>query len=135
MKAFFGVGLIASTIALSAVVAIAQQHAGHQAMPGMAMSQDSQKKEAEIQAALAKLKPEDRKSAEAQKFCAVMTKNRLGTMGAPIKAMIKDKPVFLCCKACQAKATANPDKTLATAADLVKANKKENAKKSDPKTS
>jgi hypothetical protein len=131
MKTFFGASLIVLTVVLPTVASKAQQPAVPPAMPGMTMSSDDKQKEAEIQAALAKLKPEDRKLAEAQKFCAVLTKNRLGTMGTPIKVTIKDKPVFLCCKNCQAKATANPDKTLATLTDLLKANKKEDAKKPD----
>src|SRR5204863_7725143 len=98
MKAFFGSGLIAFLVVMSATASKAQQPAAPQAMPGMTMGSDDKQKEADSQAALAKLKPEDRKLAEAQKFCAVLTKNRLGTMGAPVKVMIKDKPVFLCCK-------------------------------------
>ena len=46
-------------------------------------------------------------------------------MGVPEKIMLKDQPVFLCCDGCVAKAKANPEKTLATVAELIKANKKE----------
>lgn len=77
--------------------------------------------DAKIQAALAKLSPADRKLAEAQKWCAVQTKNRLGTMDTPIKVMINDQPVFLCCESCEDRAKANPDKTLAKVAELKKA--------------
>jgi hypothetical protein len=41
--------------------------------------------------------------------------------------MVKDQPVFLCCKGCQKKALADPDKTLAKVKELrdkVKAEKK-----------
>lgn len=138
MKAIFSVSLIALTITLAAAMSKAQQPTTPQGMPGMAtspsdktMSPADKKQEAAIQANLAKLKPEDRKLAEAQKFCAVLTKNRLGTMGTPIKVMIKDQPVFLCCNMCVAKAQANPDKTLASVADLIKANKKVDPKKDD----
>lgn len=68
---------------------------------------------AEIQANLAKLSPEDRQLVEAQKFCPIMVKNRLGVMGTPIKVVVKDQPVFVCCKGCRTKALANPDRTLA----------------------
>jgi hypothetical protein len=74
--------------------------------------------EAELRAALAKLSPEDQKLAEAQKWCAVQNKNRLGSMGEPFKVMIKDQPVFLCCDGCEKKAKADPDKTLAKVAEL-----------------
>ena len=50
--------------------------------------------------ALAKLSPEDQKLAAAQRFCPVMTYDRLGAMGTPLKVMVEGKPVFLCCKAC-----------------------------------
>jgi hypothetical protein len=73
----------------------------------------AQDDEAEVRANLAKLSPEDRKLAEAQKFCVVEEENRLGSMGMPVKVLVKDQPVFLCCKGCTKKALADPDKTLA----------------------
>jgi hypothetical protein len=74
--------------------------------------------DAEIKASLAKLSPEDRKLAEEQHFCAVQNDHRLGSMGMPIKVMVKDQPVFLCCGNCQKKALADPDKTLAKVTEL-----------------
>jgi hypothetical protein len=74
--------------------------------------------EAKIKANLAKLSDDDRKLAEAQKWCAVETDDRLGSMGVPVKVMVKDQPVFLCCKGCVDKAKADPDKTLATVKEL-----------------
>src|SRR5262245_41070176 len=68
--------------------------------------------EAKIQANLAKLSAEDRKLAEEQKYCANETDSRLGSMGEPVKVMVKDQPVFLCCKSCKAEALAHPDETL-----------------------
>lgn len=47
-----------------------------------------------------------------QKVCPVMDE-KLGGMGNPIKVMIGDKPVFLCCKGCVKKITAEPAKYLA----------------------
>jgi hypothetical protein len=70
-------------------------------------------KEAKIKAALAQLDTADRKLAEEQKYCAVEEKNRLGSMGKPVKLTIKDETVFVCCKSCEKKATTDPDKTLA----------------------
>jgi uncharacterized protein (TIGR03000 family) len=63
-------------------------------------------------AALARLDPEDRKLAEAQKFCAVQTDKRLGSMGTPVKVQIEGEPVFLCCEGCVKKAQGNPEQTL-----------------------
>jgi len=74
--------------------------------------------EAEIKANLESLSPEDRKLAEEQKFCATETEHRLGSMGKPVKLTIKDKPVFVCCKACVKKAQADVDATLAKVEQL-----------------
>jgi hypothetical protein len=72
---------------------------------------------AAIQAERAKLSPEERKLVDAQEWC-VTSKERLGSMGAPIKLTIKDQPVFICCGSCQRKALADPDATLATVKEL-----------------
>ena len=74
--------------------------------------------DAKIQANLAKLSDDDRKLAAAQKWCAVETDHPLGSMGAPIKVMVKDQPVFVCCKGCVRRAQADPDKTLAVVNEL-----------------
>ncbi len=84
--------------------------------------------EAEIKAARAKLSKEDQVLVEAQEYCPMMPDNRLGEMGTPLKVMVKDQPVFLCCKGCQRKALANPEATLAKVAEL-KAKVKESKRK------
>jgi hypothetical protein len=66
-----------------------------------------------IQTFMAKLAPEDRKLAEAQVFCAIDQESRLGSMGPILKVICKGKPVFVCCKGCEAEARANPDQALA----------------------
>jgi hypothetical protein len=78
----------------------------------------AQDKEVTIRANLAKLPEKDRKLAEAQKWCAVETDDRLGAMGAPVKIQIQGQSVFLCCKGCIDQAQKNPDKTLARAKEL-----------------
>jgi hypothetical protein len=92
------------------------------AAKNMAMPQgtDAPSKEqaATIAANLAKLSSEDREVAEAQVFCPIQVKNRLGVMGTPVKVMVNNQPVFLCCNGCRAKALASPDKTLAMVASL-----------------
>jgi hypothetical protein len=85
----------------------------------LAAADDKDKKdEAEIKANLAKLSPEDRKLALAQKYCAVEDDNRLGEMGVPIKLMVKDQPVFICCKGCKKEAEKDADKILAKVKEL-----------------
>src|SRR5437868_6880255 len=74
--------------------------------------------EAKIKASLAKLNDEDRGDAELQKFCAVHSNNRLGSMGVPVKVAVKNKDdkeqdVFLCCAACRDEAVKNGAKTAA----------------------
>jgi uncharacterized protein (TIGR03000 family) len=61
---------------------------------------------------LAKLTPDDRTAAEAQRFCAVQNGIPLGSMGMPVKVTVKGQPVFLCCKGCEEKVKADPDQTL-----------------------
>ena len=75
-------------------------------------------KEKKISTAMAKLSSEDRQLAESQKYCAVMSRERLGAMGQPIKLEIKGESVFVCCSGCKAKALKNPDDTLAKVAAL-----------------
>lgn len=86
--------------------------------------------EAEIRAELAKLSPTDRQLAEAQRFCAVESKNRLGSMGPPVRLMIEGQPVFICCEGCQQDALANPQETLAKVNKLkqLSGSKQENMK-------
>ena len=88
-------------------------HAGHEVA------------EVDVASNLAKLGEDARKLAEAQKFCAIETENRLGSMGPPLKLDVKGEVVFVCCKGCQKKALAHADETLATVAKL-----KESAAKS-----
>lgn len=72
-------------------------------------------------AMMAKMPAKDRTAAEAQKYCAIASKNILGSMRAPIKLELDGKPVFLCCKGCITKAKANPAATLASVEALKKA--------------
>ena len=77
----------------------------------------------EVREALSKLNPEDQERARQQEFCAVMADSRLGSMGVPVKVEIKGQPVFLCCKGCQRRALASPEKTLAEVERLKDRNK------------
>ena len=71
-------------------------------------------KEDKIKAALNKLDPADRKLAAEQKYCAVETEKRLGSMGKPVKVMVENQPVFLCCEGCAKTAQKDAKKTLST---------------------
>jgi hypothetical protein len=89
--------------------------------PEKSASAPRQRTEAEIEAALAKLSPEDRELAEAQKWCAVRNKNRLGSMDTPHRVMVDGHPVFVCCAGCEDRALEDPAKTLAKVEELKKA--------------
>ncbi|MDZ4684011.1 MAG: hypothetical protein SH850_02910 [Planctomycetaceae bacterium] len=80
----------------------------------------------QIQATLAKLDAPDRAVAEQQRFCAVQTHERLGSMGVPLKLDVQGQPVFVCCKGCEKKALGNPDETLARVAALKASHKPSN---------
>jgi membrane fusion protein, copper/silver efflux system len=82
--------------------------------PAGPTAEEERKAEAEIRAALAKLKPEDRRLAAAQRFCVAQPEHRLGSMGVPSRLLVKGQPVFLCCDSCAREALAHPDRTLAT---------------------
>jgi len=66
--------------------------------------------DAKVVAALAKLPPDDRVLAAAQKFCVVLEASRLGSMGVPIKLVLDGQPVFVCCSGCVEEAKEDPAK-------------------------
>jgi hypothetical protein len=72
------------------------------------ISADDQK----IRRARQELSSEDQRLVDEQDYCPVQEKNRLGSMGKPLKVLINNTPVFLCCDGCQEEATAHPGETL-----------------------
>jgi uncharacterized protein (TIGR03000 family) len=74
--------------------------------------------EKEVEEALAKLTPGEQKAAKAQRFCAVQTGIRLGSMGKPVKLAVNGKDVFLCCEGCVAAAKKAPERTAEEAQKL-----------------
>jgi membrane fusion protein, copper/silver efflux system len=74
--------------------------------------------DAKVTAALAKLPPDDRALAAAQKFCPVLEGSRLGSMGVPVKVVLDGQPVFLCCKGCVEEAQSEPAKFRKRAEEL-----------------
>lgn len=57
---------------------------------------------------LADLSDEDRALAEKQKVCPV-TGTALGSMGKPLKVIVKGRAIFLCCPGCEEELKKNPD--------------------------
>ncbi|TWU39428.1 hypothetical protein [Novipirellula artificiosorum] len=76
------------------------------------------KAEKKIEQSLSSLSADDQKLVKAQRFCPVMTYDRLGAMGTPLKLVIEGKPVFVCCKACVDEANAGVAKTVKTVEKL-----------------
>ena len=60
---------------------------------------------------LAAAKQSDKELIAKQKTCPV-TDQPLGSMGAPVKLVVKGRTVFLCCAGCKKKFLADPDKYL-----------------------
>ena len=71
---------------------------------------------------IAKLPEADQRLAKSQRLCPV-SGEPLGSMGVPPKIVLKNQPVFLCCKGCIDGAKENPDETLKKVAELKKAKK------------
>jgi hypothetical protein len=104
---------------LGSALVLATLVAGALCFGGCAVAADpAEEMEKSIQAAINELSPADRELALAQRWCAVETENRLGSMGAPAKVMLDDKPVFLCCAGCEKRANKDSKATLKSAADL-----------------
>jgi hypothetical protein len=59
------------------------------------------------------LSPEDRRLVKSQQTCAAGGCDaRLGAGGRPLKVVLQDQPVFLCCEQCEQWARAHPAETL-----------------------
>jgi Cu(I)/Ag(I) efflux system membrane fusion protein len=82
------------------------------ARPSMTRDEDSR-----VQATLTRLSPLDRRLVEEQVICPVQG-THLGAMGVPVKVVLQDQPVFLCCKVCLKEAKADPKGILAKVAEL-----------------
>jgi len=106
-----------AVLSIVALVALAGCQPAAPPAPTVTAAKDSSADE-EQASNLARLSPEDRVLAEAQGYCAVMPRQPLGSMGVPLKVMVKDEPVFVCCKGCEKKAVREADATLAQVAEL-----------------
>lgn len=67
---------------------------------------------AKFEITVAKVTKADAELVAKQKVCPVMDEP-LGSMGQPVKMLVNDKPIFLCCKGCIKKIKAEPTKYLA----------------------
>jgi hypothetical protein len=90
------------------------------------------KVDAEIIAARNQLDPEDQRQVEAQEYCPILGKNRLGAMGKPFKVVINGESVFLCCEGCREEAIRHSERTLAKVAELKQKVKASRVKKQSP---
>ena len=120
----FGAGVTLAALTVAVLVAGCGQREADKPQEPAGEGDKQAAREKKIEANRAKLSAEDRALVDEQDYCAVQTKNKLGGMGVPMKVMVKDQPVFLCCEGCKSTAEEDPDKTLKTVADLKARNKK-----------
>ncbi len=66
---------------------------------------------------IARLAAGDRERALAQRLCPV-SGEPLGSMGVPIKVVLKGRAAFLCCKGCENQAKSDPDRFLKKLAEM-----------------
>ncbi|NQT38525.1 MAG: hypothetical protein HQ581_13600 [Planctomycetes bacterium] len=76
--------------------------------PRATFSQTFALSKAPIQVAVVALTEADRAGIARQQVCAV-SGGRLGSMGTPIKMLVGNQPVYLCCKGCIGKVQQNPE--------------------------
>ncbi len=72
--------------------------------------------EDDIKAALAELSDEDAEAAKKQDVC-VVSGEKLGSMGTPLKVDVKGQQVWICCEGCKEPLTEKPDEFLAKLKD------------------
>jgi hypothetical protein len=102
-------GTLSKAAAQKARTKTASPQASRKQPPSEAESQGPD--QTESKANLAKLRPGDRRLAEAQRLCP-SSGQPLGSMGVPIKLTVKGRPVFICCEGCKEKVLAHPDEML-----------------------
>jgi len=86
-----------------------------QSSPGTELQPSTpEAEEVKVKAVLSKLSRVDQRLAGAQGKCPILQSNLLGSMGIPVKIILNDQPLFLCCKACEKNARDHPTETLAT---------------------
>ena len=97
-------GFFGSSLAIGEQIAAGKDTAPQNGAPVVAPDDTSS-------VAAAKKKSSDKELIEKQKTCPV-TDQPLGSMGKPVKVVVKGRTVFLCCAGCKKKLLADPDKYL-----------------------
>jgi hypothetical protein len=80
--------------------------------PKVSFAQTFALSKAKLPVTLAALSESDRTGIARQRVCPV-TGAPLGSMGDPIKVLIDDRPLYLCCQGCVTKVRTNPETYLA----------------------
>jgi len=109
--AFVGCGDPASTQSTTSAPASTKPDDAKKVDEKTVDSKDVKLTDAEL-AGIKKLPEADQKLALEQKICPI-TNEHLGSMEEPVKVVLNDKTVFLCCDGCVKKAKADPTATLA----------------------
>ena len=78
-----------------------------------------------VQVTVARLTEADRPLVERQRMCPVMEDSALGSHGTPIKLMVGNQPLFVCCEGCIGEVKENPRQYLEKTAALVQASRQQ----------
>ncbi|MHC4398940.1 MAG: hypothetical protein ACYTG0_04600 [Planctomycetota bacterium] len=84
----------------------------YQQEPQVAFSQTFALTQARPTVTVARLAESDRPAIAKQRVCPV-SGGQLGTMGTPVKLLVGNQPIYLCCQGCIGKVRANPKKFVA----------------------
>ncbi|HVS36146.1 MAG TPA: efflux RND transporter periplasmic adaptor subunit [Gemmataceae bacterium] len=106
-----GAFLIDAETNLSGAVASAYLGSIDNKAAGMATVAPADDEDALVTQSLNRLSAEDRRLAQSQRLCPI-TGKRLGSMGVPVKVVLKGRTVFLCCSGCPSQARDDEQGTL-----------------------
>lgn len=76
-----------------------------------------------VQVSVARLTEVDRPLVERQRMCPVMKDSELGSHGPPIKLMVGNQPLFVCCEGCIEEVKKNPRRYLEQVATAARVNR------------
>lgn len=96
----------AAFLTASALIGCSEQQATPTESQDAAPMPDATAADSEVEKEFAKLSPEDRELAMAQKICPV-SGEPLGSMGPPLKVTVDGKSLFICCEGCREDAEKN----------------------------
>jgi hypothetical protein len=116
--AFGGWQVVSLTVVLLMGCKDARSGRGFPAGREMSPEQVEKMEEDEVRTNLAELNADDRTLAEQQRFCVIEGDRLLGSVGPPVKVMVRGRPVFVCCEGCVPSVESEPEKALTRGQEL-----------------